>query len=77
VGLSQSATKQRSFVAEVSSSGDEVGTSTIDGQTWQRLENEDGTRRSLVREADGATYVVYSSGDWALLEQFTATLSAG
>jgi hypothetical protein len=77
VGLSQSATKQVSFVAEVSASGEEVGTSTIEGETWQRLESEDGARRSLVRVADGATYVVYSSGDWALLERFTATLSAG
>ena len=77
VGLSQSATKQRTFVAEVTLSGDEVGTSTIDGATWQRLESDDGSRRSLVRIADGATYVVYSSGDWALLEQFTATLTAG
>lgn len=76
VGLSQSATQQRSFVAEVTLSGDEVGTSTVDGATWQRLESDDGARRSLVRVADGATYVVYSSGDWALLEQFTATLSA-
>ncbi len=76
-GLVQSATKEVAFVRDESVGGDAVGTVDVAGRTWQELESPDGTRRSLVRQVDGATYVVTGSASWADLQTFTASLVAG
>jgi hypothetical protein len=77
VVLDQSATRQLSFVSEQTVGGRAVGSAVIGGATWQKLESPDGTRRSYVREADGATYVVSGGASWADLTTFTASLVPG
>jgi hypothetical protein len=47
------------WIAGASASGREVGTRTVDGETWRLLSNgEPAERRSLVLEQDGATVLV-------------------
>ena len=76
VGLEQSATRMTDFVRESSVSGVATGeTVTIGGRTWARYVSADGSRRSLVSTADGATYVVVGSAGWPEIEKFTASLS--
>ena len=72
-GVEQSATKAVSFVRDATLHGHESGTSRIGGVAWTRYESDDG-HRSLVRTADGATYVVVGTGDWPQVEYFTSTL---
>ena len=75
-GLEQSATKATSFVRDATLRGREAGTAQVGGHTWTRYESDDG-HRSLVRSADGATYVVVGTGDWPQVEFFASTLRAG
>ena len=75
--LDQSATKQLTFVREITLDGQPVGTAQIDGVTWQKLETSDGKRRAYLREADGATYVVSGGASWADLTTFADSLVAG
>jgi hypothetical protein len=72
-GIEQSATKAISFVRDATLRGRESGTSRIGDATWTRYESADG-HRSLVRTADGATYVVVGTGDWSQVEYVTSTL---
>jgi hypothetical protein len=72
-GIEQSATKAVSFVRDATIRGREAGTSQVGGVTWTRYESDDG-HRSLVRTADGATYVVVGTGDWPQVEFFASTL---
>jgi len=75
--IDQSATKQLTFVRELTVDAQPVGTAQIDGVTWQKLETSDGKRRAYVREADGATYVVSGGASWTDLTTFTDSLAAG
>jgi hypothetical protein len=75
--IDQSATKQLTFVRELTVDAQPAGTAQIDGVTWQKLETADGKRRAYVREADGATYVVSGGASWTDLTTFTDSLSAG
>jgi len=75
--IDQSATKQLTFVREITLDGQPSGTAQIDGATWQKLETSDGKRRAYVREADGATYVVSGGASWADLTTFADSLVAG
>jgi hypothetical protein len=77
VAIDQSATKELTFVREVTVDAQPAGTATVDGASWQKLETTDGKRRALVRAADGATYVVSGGATWADLTTFTASLVAG
>ena len=75
--IDQSATKQLTFVREITLDAQPAGTAQIDGVTWQKLETSDGKRRAYVREADGATYVVSGGASWPDLTTFTDSLVAG
>ena len=75
--IDQSATKQLTFVRELTVDAQPVGTAQIDGVTWQKLETSDGKRRAYVREADGATYVVSGGASWTDLTTFADSLVAG
>ena len=75
--IDQSATKQLTFVREITLDAQPAGTAQIDGVTWQKLETSDGKRRAYVREADGATYVVSGGASWADLTTFADSLVAG
>ena len=75
--IDQSATKQLTFVREITLDAQPAGTAQIDGATWQKLETSDGKRRAYVREADGATYVVSGGASWADLTTFADSLVAG
>jgi hypothetical protein len=77
VGLDQSATRELSFVRDQTVGGRPTGSAVISGVTWQKLESPDGKRRSLVRTADGVTYVVSGGASWADLTTFAASLVAG
>lgn len=77
VGLTQSQTKDTAFVRERTDKGEDVGTATVGGLTWTRLENEGGKQRSLVRVDDGVTYIVTGQADWPEIETFAASLRAG
>jgi hypothetical protein len=77
VGLEQSPTKMLTFVRDQTVSGVANGSVTIRGETWDRYESPDGAHRSLVRTADGVTYVVSGQADWPEIEAFTASLRAG
>ena len=77
VGLQQSPTAITDFVSTVTLKGVQADDVTIAGDTWTRYVNPDETRRSLVRTADGITYVVTGTGPWAEVEGFTAKLRAG
>lgn len=77
VGLDQSATRELSFVSDQTVGGLPAGSAVIGGVTWQKLETSDGSRRSYVREADGATYVVSGGASWTDLTAFTASLVPG
>jgi RES domain-containing protein len=77
VGLTQSQTKDTAFVRERTDKGEDVGTATVGGLTWTRLENEGGKQRSLVRVDDGVTYIVTGQADWPDIETFAASLRAG
>ncbi|HSN06643.1 MAG TPA: DUF4245 domain-containing protein [Candidatus Angelobacter sp.] len=77
VGLDQSATRELTFVSEQTVGGRPAGSAVIGGATWQKLESADGSRRSYVRQADGATYVVSGGASWADLTTFTASLVPG
>jgi hypothetical protein len=77
VGLEQSATKETAFVRDVTFGGVSQGTTEIGGVTWERQESADGGRRSLVRRADGAIYVVTGPADWAEIDAFARALVAG
>jgi hypothetical protein len=77
VGLTQSQTKDTAFVRERTDKGEDVGTATVGGLTWTRLENEGGKQRSLVRVDDGVTYIVTGQADWSEIETFAASLRAG
>jgi len=75
--IDQSATKELTFVREVTVDAQPAGSAQIDGATWQKLETTDGKRRAFVREADGATYVVSGGASWADLTTFADSLVAG
>jgi len=75
--IDQSATKQLTFVREITLDAQPAGTAQIDGVTWQKLETSDGKRRAYLREADGATYVVSGGASWADLTTFADSLVAG
>jgi hypothetical protein len=75
--IDQSATKELTFVREVTVDAQPAGTARIDGATWQKLETSDGKRRAFVRQADGATYVVSGGASWADLTTFADSLGAG
>jgi hypothetical protein len=75
--IDQSATKQLTFVREITLDAQPSGTAQIDGVAWQKLETSDGKRRAYVREADGATYVVSGGASWADLTTFADSLVAG
>ena len=77
VGLEQSATKALSFVNDSTVSGRETGTKVVAGLTWTTYQNDDGTHRSLVRTADGATYVVVGTATWDVLDGFASSLRPG
>jgi hypothetical protein len=77
VGLEQSATKAISFVSDSTVSGRETGTRDVAGTTWTTYQNDDGTHRSLVRSASGATYVVVGTATWDVLDRFASTLQPG
>jgi hypothetical protein len=77
VGLEQSATKAISFVNDSTVSGRETGTKEVAGLTWTTYQSDDGTHRSLVRTADGATYVVVGTATWDVLDQFATSSRPG
>lgn len=77
VGLQQSPTAMTDFVPSVTLKGVQGDDVTIGRDTWTRYVNAEDTRRSLVRTADGVTYIVTGTGPWAEIEGFTATLRAG
>lgn len=77
VGLEQSATKAISFVSDSTVSGRETGTRDVAGTTWTTYQNDDGSHRSLVRTASGATYVVVGTATWDVLDRFASSLRPG
>ena len=52
-------------------------TRTVAGTTWRQFDPTDDRHRSVVRTANGATYVVVSTADWPQVEAFTKTLQPG
>lgn len=62
------------FLAGLTRDGSQDGTSTIDGQTWKRLDSEDGRTKSLVRKASGVTAVVTGDTGYQQLGTFAALL---
>lgn len=77
VGLEQSATKVTGWVFEATVKGREQGTTDVGGTTWTTYEDTEQTHRSLVRTADGATYVVVGTGPFEQIEEFAGKLRAG
>lgn len=62
------------YIGSVTRSSHPDGTSTIDGQTWQRRVSQDGRTRSLVRAVGGSTAVVVADTGYPALESFAQTL---
>jgi hypothetical protein len=78
LGIQQSPTKMTDFARTATVQGAPTGqTVEIDGRTWERWQNADETRRSLVLEDGDVTYVVTGMGDWASIDAFAAKLRAG
>lgn len=74
VGLEQSDGEVQSFLAERLSGYREDGTTTIDGETWERLvEDGDNPDRALVLSGDAVT-IVLGPEPYEVLEQFAAGL---
>lgn len=62
------------YIDSVTRSSHPDGTSTVDGQTWQRRVSQDGRTRSLVREVGRSTAVVVADTGYPALESFAQTL---
>ena len=77
VGLEQSATKALAFVTDATVSGRQTGSRDVGGTTWATYQSDDGTHRSLVRTADGATYVVVGTAPWDVIDKFATSLRPG
>jgi hypothetical protein len=72
-GLEVAADATPRWVREQTSEGQETGTQEVAGATWRQLLSDDGSRRSLVLEADGVTTVVTGS---ATLDELAALAAA-
>ena len=78
LGIQQSPTKMTDFARTASVEGAATGqTVEIAGRAWERWQNADETRRSLVARDGDVTYVVTGMGDWASIDAFAAKLRAG
>jgi hypothetical protein len=62
------------MVSSASRQGVADGSSTVDGQNWQRLRSPDGRTRSLVLVAPKVTTVVAGDVGYDALEAYTTTL---
>jgi hypothetical protein len=76
VGIEESATKVTSFVRDAVVGGQPSGSTTINGQVWQRYVSPDGTQKSLVQSSSDVTYVVNGQADWPDIEAFVKSLSS-
>lgn len=77
IGLNQGDLRTEEFVKDQSRGGLPDGNSVIAGQTWRRLETEDGRTRSLVLSTPKVTTLVVGDVSYQALESYTATLQAG
>jgi hypothetical protein len=78
LGLQQSQTRMTDFPRTASVQGSPTGAAVvIGGRSWERWQNADETRRSLVAQEGDVTYVVTGMGDWASIDAFAAKLRAG
>ena len=77
VGLEQSASKALTFVTDATVSGRQTGTREVGVVAWTTYQSDDGSHRSLVRTADGATYVVVGTAGWDVIDRFTSSLQPG
>lgn len=62
------------MVASATREGQPDGTSTVDGQTWERRVSPDGRTRSLVLITPQVTSVVAGDVQYEALDAYTATL---
>ncbi len=76
VGLSQADLQIEDFVKQETRAGVGDGSSTVNGQTWQRLVSPDGRTRSLVWTQPKVTSVVSGDLPYEALESYAATLSS-
>jgi hypothetical protein len=80
VAVSQVYGSPETYLEEIGAEGRDAGTVEIDGDVWARVEQSDGTRRSLIRstprDADEAavTTVVTGTAPWSVLEDVAAGL---
>jgi hypothetical protein len=77
VGLHQGDQQVQDLVAQESRQGAPDGTSVVGGQQWQRLVSADDRTRSLVLTSPGVTTVVSGDLEYAGLEAYASTLTAG
>lgn len=63
------------FIADKTRDGLPDGTSSLNGQDWQRRVSPDGRTRSLVRTSPDVTTVVVGDTSYPGLEAFASTLS--
>jgi hypothetical protein len=76
IGLGQGDLELKDFVAQQSRQGTADGTSSVGGQSWDRLVSPDGRTRSLVWTAAKVTTVVSGDLPYPALETFASTLAS-
>jgi Protein of unknown function (DUF4245) len=76
IDLNQGDLRPQELVDEQSRAGTPDGSSTVAGQTWQRLISPDGRTRSLVLHGPKATTIVSADLPYEALEAYASTLSS-
>jgi hypothetical protein len=76
IDLNQGDQQPQEMVDEQSRAGTSDGSSTVAGQTWQRLVSPDGRTRSLVLHGPKATTIVSADLPYEALEAYASSLSS-
>jgi hypothetical protein len=76
IDLNQGDLQPQEMVDEQSRAGTSDGSSTVAGQTWQRLVSHDGRTRSLVLHGPKATTIVSADLPYEALEAYASSLSS-
>ncbi|WP_168207607.1 DUF4245 domain-containing protein [Microlunatus elymi] len=76
IELDQVDKQAQDFVDDITRNGQPDGTSTVAGQSWQRLVTDDDRTRSLVLATPKVTTVVSGDTSYRLLEDYAGLLRA-
>ena len=67
----------QALLDEVAPGAEPAGSSTVNGQEYERRASPDGSRRVLVAAVPGSTLAVGGTADWDVLERLAGSLRAG